>query len=172
MKSNQYGQVEVTEQEAFAALLEGKISNLESVYLDNKDAIEQYNKARSINADKIPQLFPLELLDIDIKEFDKINQKKWFMPKDYCPNLIEWLFSKCENDGQAIRVSEELELFIQYGMMDLLHYIKYLVDTMREEGIVWGVGRGSSVASYVLYLIGVHKVDSIKFNLDIREFLK
>jgi DNA polymerase III alpha subunit len=54
----------------------------------------------------------------------------------------------------------------------LLFYLKYLVDAMRENKIVWGVGRGSSVASYVLYLIGVHRIDSIKYDLDIKEFLK
>jgi DNA polymerase III alpha subunit len=57
-------------------------------------------------------------------------------------------------------------------MIGLLKYIKYLVDTMREHKIVWGVGRGSSVASYALYLIGVHKIDSVKYGLDINEFLK
>ena len=57
-------------------------------------------------------------------------------------------------------------------MIDLLYYLKYLVDTMRKNNIVWGVGRGSSVASYVLYLIGIHRIDSIKYNLDINEFLK
>jgi len=34
------------------------------------------------------------------------------------------------------------------------------------------VGRGSSVASYCLYLLGVHKINSLKFDLDIKEFLK
>jgi DNA polymerase III alpha subunit len=43
---------------------------------------------------------------------------------------------------------------------------------MRKNKIVWGVGRGSSVASYVLFLIGIHKVNSLKYNLDIKEFLK
>jgi DNA polymerase III alpha subunit len=57
-------------------------------------------------------------------------------------------------------------------MFDLLFYLKYLVDTLRENKVLWGVGRGSSVASYVLYLIGVHKIDSLKYNLDIAEFLK
>jgi DNA polymerase III alpha subunit len=38
--------------------------------------------------------------------------------------------------------------------------------------VLWGVGRGSSVASYCLYILGVHKVDSIKYELDIHEFLK
>ena len=58
------------------------------------------------------------------------------------------------------------------GMLDLLRYMIYLVDFMRENDIVWGVGRGSSVASYVLYLIGVHRIDSIQFDLDWREFLR
>lgn len=172
MKNNQYGQVLVNEQEAFTAILEGKIPNLLDVYLDDETVIEQYNKSRSINADRIPELCILQEPTISIKEFDKENQKEWFMPDNYFPNLVEWLFEQCQTDDQAIRVSQELELYIQYGMMGLLHYIKYLIDTMRKEGIVWGVGRGSSVASYVLYLIGVHKVDSLKYNLDIREFLK
>jgi DNA polymerase III alpha subunit len=57
-------------------------------------------------------------------------------------------------------------------MLDLLRYLKYLVDTMRSKNILWGVGRGSSVASYCLYLLGIHKVDSVKYDLDIKEFLK
>ena len=69
-------------------------------------------------------------------------------------------------------ISEELEAFIQHGMMDLLFYLKYLVDTLRDNNVVWGVGRGSSVASYVLYLIGVHRIDSMKYNLDWHEFLR
>jgi DNA polymerase III alpha subunit len=73
---------------------------------------------------------------------------------------------------QKVRVTEELTLFAQHNMIPLLKYLKYLVDTMRKNNIVWGVGRGSSVASYCLYLIGVHKIDSIKYSLDIKEFLK
>lgn len=55
---------------------------------------------------------------------------------------------------------------------DLLRYLKYLVDTMRANNVVWGVGRGSSVASFVLYLIGVHKINSLSYDLDPTEFLK
>ena len=43
---------------------------------------------------------------------------------------------------------------------------------MRDNGVIWGVGRGSSVASYVLYLIGIHKVDSMYYDLPINEFLR
>ena len=95
------------------------------------------------------------------------------MPKEYTSfNIVDYLLSLCKTDVENNRVLEELELFVQYDMINLLCYLKYLVDTMRENNIVWGVGRGSSVASYCLYLLGVHKIDSIKFELDIREFLK
>ena len=102
----------------------------------------------------------------------EINPTNWFIPKDYCPNLVEMLYSLCETEEQRDRVSQELELFIKNGMYDVLHAMKYIVDVLRENNVVWGVGRGSSVASYVLYLIGVHKVDSIKYNLPIEEFFK
>jgi DNA polymerase III alpha subunit len=102
----------------------------------------------------------------------EIDSNHWFIPKDYCPNLTEMLYALCETNAQRDRVSQELELYIKHGMYDILHVMKYIVDTLRENNVVWGVGRGSSVASYVLYLIGVHKIDSIKYKLPIEEFFK
>lgn len=102
----------------------------------------------------------------------EINSKHWFIPDEYYPNLTEMLYGMCETDEQIDRVSQELELYIKHGMYDVLHVMKYIVDTLRANNIVWGVGRGSSVASYVLFLIGVHKIDSIKYNIPIEEFFK
>ncbi len=171
MKTNEYGQVIINEQEAFEALYSGKIKTFENVFIDGN--IEQYNKARQLNADDIPKLEELISCPFDSKElFDKANQSIWFMPENYCPNLITELYNMCKTQEQRKRVDKELELFIKHDMLDLLFYLKYLVDTMRANNVVWGVGRGSSVASYVLFLIGVHKIDSLKYNLDIHEFLK
>jgi DNA polymerase III alpha subunit len=47
-----------------------------------------------------------------------------------------------------------------------------MIDVFNKNNIVHGVGRGSSTSSYVLYLLGVHFIDSIKYDLDINEFLK
>ncbi len=101
-----------------------------------------------------------------------VDRTKWFITDDYYPNLTEMLYGMCETEEQRDRVSQELELYIKHGIYDVLHVMKYIVDTLRTNNIVWGVGRGSSVASYVLYLIGVHKIDSIKYNLPIEEFFK
>jgi len=102
----------------------------------------------------------------------EINSKHWFIPDDYYPNLTEMLYGMCETDEQRDRVSQELQLYIKLEMYDVLHVMKYIVDTLRANNIVWGIGRGSSVASYVIYLIGVQKIDSIKYNLPIEEFFK
>jgi DNA polymerase III alpha subunit len=172
VKIDNYSRVTISEQEAFEAIYNGKLTSLEGVVIDCN--IDQYNNAVSQNADRLAKLQVAEdLTDVSVKMFDESNQCDWFMPKDAVQeNLVEMLYGMCETEEQTDRVSLELKLFIQHGMFDLLFYLKYLVDTMRQNNIVWGVGRGSSVASYVLFLIGVHKIDSIKYDLDIKEFLK
>lgn len=171
VKINNYGEVELTDKEAFEALYTGKIKNLEGVYVDS---IGSYNHARDINADRIPQLTLIKHDEFDsVEMFDEANQLTWFMPKEYESfPIVDWLFDQCKNDEQRNRVELELKLFIQHDMFHVLYYCKYLVDTMRANNILWGVGRGSSVASYILYLIGIHKIDSIKYELSIEEFIK
>ena len=110
-----------------------------------------------------------------IEEFDKLNQDNWFMPEEYRNlNIVEYLMKKSIKQTHTIhqlRTEAELGVYEKRGLFSLLRFLVYLVDTMKERNIVWGVGRGSSVASYVLFLIGIHKVDSVKYELDFNEFL-
>jgi DNA polymerase III alpha subunit len=172
MKFTEYGQVLLSEQDVVDVLYSGKITDLGTILLEDPAVCKEFCESVRKNADKVEVCKVFTTPNETVEEWDRANQAQWFMPKDYCPNLVEMLYGMCSTPEQTERVSKELELFIQHGMYDLLHYLKYLVDTMRENNIVWGVGRGSSVASYVLYLIGVHKVDSLKYDLDIHEFLK
>ena len=70
------------------------------------------------------------------------------------------------------RVNDELTLYKKLDLLPVLRTIIFVINTLRENSVVWGVGRGSSVSSYVLYLIGAHDVDSIKYDLDVNEFLR
>jgi len=111
--------------------------------------------------------------DVDIDEFHRQNQQNWLMPMEYKQlDIAKYILDLCKTDYELQRVGEELLLYQARDLFDLLRYLVYLVDTMRANNIIWGVGRGSSVASYVLYLLGVHRVDSIYYDLDIREFLR
>ena len=110
----------------------------------------------------------------EVSDYDKACQSYWYMPDNYKTMDIEtWLYEQVPPwDPYHARVQEELEAFKARNMLDLLRWLKYFVDTCRANNIIWGVGRGSSVASYVLFLIGVHKIDSVKYNLDWQEFLR
>jgi DNA polymerase III alpha subunit len=111
--------------------------------------------------------------NISVEEYDTINQKKWLMPEKYYQlDIAKWVLDQCENETELQRAGAELIKFQERGMFVLLQYLKYLVDTMRENNIVWGVGRGSSIASFVLFLIGIHRINSITYDLSIDEFLK
>jgi DNA polymerase III alpha subunit len=100
-------------------------------------------------------------------------QSQWHMPDDYKElDIAEYILSLCREDYELQRVAQELLLYQERDLFNLLRYLKYLVDTLRKNKLVWGVGRGSSVASYVLFLLGVHKIDSLHYQLDITEFLK
>lgn len=108
-----------------------------------------------------------------IQDFDNHMQDKWYIPEEYKHfDVKNYILNLCSNNIEEKRVLKELELFEKYNMIPLLTFLKYLVDSMRENNVLWGVGRGSSVASFCLYLLGVHKIDSIKYELDITEFLR
>ena len=66
----------------------------------------------------------------------------------------------------------EIQLYEEKGFDKFLRFCIFLSEKIEENGWVIGVGRGSSCASYLLYLLKIHLVDSIKYNLDIKEFLK
>lgn len=173
MNIDKYGRTTISNTEAFDLLYSGKIKNFNEIFLEDQLSIDQFNSAIKQNADSIPFIEEYIPIDVTLPEFDEANRHKWFMPVEYANfPMVEFLLDKTQNEEQYQRVVTELDLFIQYDMMNVLNYLKYLVDTMRTHNIVWGVGRGSSVASYVLYLIGIHKIDSIKYKLDIKEFLK
>ena len=102
-----------------------------------------------------------------------IDATHWFIPETYrTMDILDWLYQRCPTPEIRERVVEELRLFAKYDMIPMLKTMKYIVDTLRANNIVWGVGRGSSVASYVLHIIGVHKIDPIKYNIPIEEFFK
>ena len=108
-----------------------------------------------------------------INKFDTSCQDQWFMPDEYKTfDIAKFILDQCEGEAELQRAGKELLLYQERNMFVLLRYLKYLVDVMRANNIVWGVGRGSCVSSFVLYIIGIHKVNSLYYDLDIKEFLK
>ena len=108
-----------------------------------------------------------------VPEFHAVQQRNWHMPESYKSlDIAKHVLGMCQSDAELQRCGAELMLYQERDLFDLLRYLKYLVDVMQQNNIIWGVGRGSSVASHVLYLMGVHRINSLYYNLDIQEFLR
>lgn len=138
-------------------------------------------------------------LTIDIEQYNKLappNNKiciksgcnplkvEWNIPEEYKQmDIIDYICDKhsilCNkldiNSNQVQqreeRLAKELVLYNKLKLFGVLRTIIYIINTLTVNNVVWGVGRGSSVSSYVLFIIGAHDVDSFTYNLDITDFL-
>jgi len=183
MKTDELGVPRFSNRDLIDMIYSGHADKVHVVLCEESDDIDKFNSAMEEQGmDPLQKYIPL---DVDQKTFDGVCQGEWFMPEEYKHldlqlYLLEQLRIKgnfkdrarAQVSKQWYRVMEELDAYDHHGLNQLLCYMVYLVDFMRENNIVWGVGRGSSVASYVLYLIGVHRIDSVQYDLDWREFLR
>ena len=171
MKTDELGIPRFSNRDLINMIYSGHADKVHVVLCDANDDVDKFNAAMEEQGlNKLQKYIPL---DVDQKTFDGVCQGEWFMPDEYKTlNVHNYVLTKCATQEETARCAEELAEFEGRDMMNLLRYMVYLVDFMRENNIVWGVGRGSSVASYVLYLIGVHRINSIQYDLDWREFLR
>jgi len=138
----------------------------------------------------------VDVLTPDIEQYNKLVPKNeriivkenldelsfvWNIPEEYKTlDVIGYVADRLlslEGPGgditlQEQRCADELKLYKKLGLFDTLRTLIYIINILEEKNIVWGVGRGSSVSSYVLYIIGAHDVDSFSYNLNIEEFLR
>ena len=166
---DKYSRQVLSENQAVEMLYADPTLDVTNLCLEDGDQFNRASKKLHLNM----FITQLDEIGVDVEQYHKQNQNNWHMPEKYKQlDIAEYLLKLCTTDAELQRVGTELLLYQERNMFDLLRFLVYIVDVMREQDIVWGVGRGSSVASYVLYLIGVHKIDSLYYDLDIAEFLR
>ena len=168
MKIDKYGQQIYSETDICNLYLVDPERPIKTIVVDSPIKISDI-----IDTTSIPQFILYTNPELPVSEFDNKLQSNWSMPTSYKEfDIAKYVLELCQSDEELQRVGQELLLFQERDMFPLLRYLKYLVDTMRENNIVWGVGRGSSVSSFVLFLIGIHRINSLYYDLSIDEFLK
>ena len=171
MKQNSVGEMIFDEDDVCDLLMRGREPNsIKGMLVDQTVNIERAIQ----HLDTYPELIRyVERDDIMTNVFDQEHQARWHMPEEYKNlDIAEYVLSLCATEAELQRCGEELLLYQERDLFNLLRYLKYLVDLMTENRVIWGVGRGSSVASFVLYKLGVHRIDSIYYKLDVGEFLR
>jgi DNA polymerase III alpha subunit len=173
MIQDKFGQMIFDENDVCNLIMQGR--TVDSLKRMKVDASVNLEKA-ALLLDCLPALINYDTLQDEsesLEDFDRRLQKTWYMPTSYkTMDIAEHVLSLCETEEQLQRCGHELMLFQERDLFDLLKFLKYLVDVMTENQIIWGVGRGSSVASYVLFKLGVHRIDSLYYNLAPEEFLR
>lgn len=171
MKFDAYGVAYATSDDVCSLLYKDPSLSIDNFVLDDCAGYNNAIKHFYLDWQCLTQY--AEHASISLEEFDQKNIQNWHMPDEYKKlNIVDHIVSLCTTDEELNRVATELLLYEERNLFDLLRYLKYMVDIFKKHDVVYGIGRGSSTSSYVLYLLGVHKINSIKYELDITEFLK
>ncbi len=166
---NDHGDVIFTEQDVIDLLYTDPDFDISKLFFADSETYNKSLKQLGIDLPLINTVPDREPLD----QFDQKNINNWHMPERYYNiDVKQWLLEKTQTEEERDRVLIEYSLFEQKKFVKVLQFLIYFVDTLRANNIVWGVGRGSSVASFCLFLIGVHKINPLLYNLDITEFLR
>ena len=148
------------------------VESLHNLVIDDSVELEQLARYIERPESLLTWSFPYNQ-NTSVPEFHLTQQLSWHMPVEYQQlDIAEYVLTLCTTDAELQRCGAELLLYQERNLFNLLRYLKYLVDVMTQNRVIWGVGRGSSVASFVLYKMGVHRIDSMYYNLDIGEFLR
>lgn len=171
MKTDDVGRIIFTEDDVADMVMRGlEITKFKNLIVSGTIDLE----SAALILEDIPNFIRYDdLAKESLEEYDHRCQNTWHMPEKYKQlDIAEHVLSLCNSSAELQRCGEELLLYQERDLFNLLRYLVYLVDTMRENNLIWGVGRGSSVASYVLYKLGVHRIDSLYYELDPGEFLR
>ncbi len=166
------GDVTVTSEELQKHIL--NFGNINNVFIDNEtdDEIVLYNKlavenklTKKIELKEILKKWNLPSWVLNINLYDYILKKHldYISSKNFTEDLII---------NRIKRVKKEFSLYEKLDLLPLLRCVIYIVDTFEKNNIIWGTGRGSSCASYILYVIGLHEIDPELYNIDYKEFFK
>ena len=169
IKTNDHGDCIFSEQDAIDLLYTNPDFDISKLFFEDVDQFNSSLQDLGLDFGKL-KTAPKRS---NINDFDKQNFEDWHMPEKYYKiNVLQWLLDKCQNDEEKMRVQSEYDLFEKKKFVKVLQFLIYFVDTLRANNIVWGVGRGSSVSSFCLFLIGVHKINPMLYGLDYKEFLR
>jgi len=162
------GDVEIFSKD-FESWLYTKLREYKILVNEITPEIEEFNRSRSVDS-------KIKIKD-SLRDFDF----SWRIPESYKSLNVEnriWealAASDTPNEelhDRIVRIKKEIAAFERLNLLDFLRTLCFIVDSLKNKGILWGVGRGSSVASYCLFLLEIHDVDSFKFDLDFEEFVK
>lgn len=173
-KINEYGDVIVDRDSAVNYLLMG--IDISGISIDDDDEVDLYHHTTNTidpMGTEFPTINTTKSYSMEPDKHLRRLSKKWLIPPEYLyMDIVDYLVSKCSSDVERKRVADELMEFEKRNEIDILRVMVYIVDQFRKNKVVWGVGRGSSVSCFCLYLIGINKINPLVYDISYTEFFK
>lgn len=146
------------DKDIYSTSINHEISNFNKLNPNSKICVKELNEELDLSWN-----IPEEYKNIDIRQF---------IANKLLLETEKKLFSDEDIEARISRIDTEISLYEKYEIVEILKTLIYIVDTFNKHKMIWGTGRGSSCSSYLLYLIGLHDVDSVKYDLEVTEFFR
>ena len=136
MKQNNFGELVFSENDMCDLLMQGhNIDSLKHVVVDQtvnlKELVMHIERPSSL----LTWAFPYNQ-GTSVPEFHSTQQMNWHMPKEYKQlDIADYILGLCTTEAELQRCGEELLLYQERDLFNLLKYLKYLVDIMTENKI-------------------------------------
>ena len=174
MISNEYGQVKFTSDEIISMIYCGQ--NIDDCGFEDQQELHKHNSySKNFGIEHLSDIKTIKDSPID---YHATLSSNWKMP-DHIKNMdvFHYLSDQLVAKGYTgneykQRLLDEFNEYKSRNMLNVIKFLKYLMDTCMANNIVLGIGRGSSVSSLLLHLLDVHYIDPVKYNLDYKEFLR
>lgn len=132
----------------------------------------------SIDVKKYNELYPLNKIGTSCPPITFNTEYLMKCDYDVSEKVFELFFehfvtdlSKEEIFTRYERLEKESELILSFNLEDYIKSVYEVTTRLRSRGIVWA-GRGSSCACYTLYILGIHNIDSVKYDIPYTEFFR
>lgn len=174
MITDAYGNCSFTTKEILDLLY--SVESIDQYTLDNP--VESRMHSDNAKHFELENLVEHMHIDMPADEYHTLLANTWIVPDEYANMDIEVYLTtqlaqrKLDSDVYIDRLADELNEYRNRNMIQILIYLVYMMNICKQNNIVTGIGRGSSVSSLVLYLIGTHYMDPIKYSLSYKEFLR
>jgi len=139
----------------------------------NGEPVDGVLVMRDVHSDKFESLNGISISS-ELVDFDPEP-----LPHEHTDDELSELIQYIERserfmgtDDEIDRISLELDYFIRTLNIPFILECKKLIDKFKEDDIIWGVGRGSSCASYICFLLEINDVNPIKYNIPFNELSK
>src|SRR5210317_2503160 len=131
MKTDSLGIPRFSNRDLIDMIYSGHADKVHVVLCDSTDDVDKFNIAMEEQGmNPLQKYIPL---DVDQKTFDGVCQGEWFMPDEYKElDVNQYVLDKCIGPEEYQRAYEELQEIGKRDMYNLLRYMIYLVDFMRE----------------------------------------